>query len=323
MSELSPELRGSTVEVTVRLADGEICEMELPADSAILRELFETLTPRSRPPGSGQPKLIRVPTRDNRAGAYSFSSTQVVAITTTRPALANRDRHFEALQILGPYHSGTCLLFNYQRALYEVHTAYHYCCWKHSLPPTYQDPPTSRDSHPINEKTLRETLFVCMVRLPYFWILSTLRETYGAIAFEDPGDNFGTRLRSPIRWGDETFGNIVEFWNAYYRAYQTHLAPRAPVQYVRLEDLVQTPQRVIETLDQHLERKPTVDIQATIDDIANRPAKVHGRPCVYGERARREYVPENVPKLFEVSDLRFINRNLDAELMHRFHYAFA
>jgi hypothetical protein len=232
---------------------------------------------------------------------------------------------FERIQILGPFNSGTCLVFQYVRALFHVRVQYHTFVWKHSLPPRYRARPASGEKAlPFEppQEVFEGTLFLCMVRLPYFWILSTLRQPYGTLGLRGMGDA-SAALRSPIRFEGRTFANIAALWNAYYDAYREHVVPRAAVEFVRLEDLVQAPERTLQGLGRHLRRREGVDLRRTIAEISNRPAKRDaGRPCVYGEEARREYVPERVPGRFAAHDLDFLNRQLDPELMRAFGYPF-
>lgn len=234
-------------------------------------------------------------------------------------------RRFEQVQILGPFHSGTCLVFNYLHTLFRVRVAYHTLFWKHSLPPGFQrmERGNVRECFAPPDEAFERTLFVCMVRLPYFWLSSMLREPHHVAlkALRDADES--TRLRSPLRLLDRSFSNLPSLWNAYYRGYREHLAPRAALEWVRLEDLVQRPEAVLTRLGGRLQRREEVDVREAIDDISSRPAKIHGgRPCVHGEAARREYVPERVPLRFSGHDLAFVNGQLDPALMRRFDYPF-
>jgi len=231
---------------------------------------------------------------------------------------------FAQVQIVGPFHSGTCLVFLYLQALFDVHVRYHTLFWKHSLLPRFRGLSDNRtcDIAAPPPDVFDWTLFLCMVRLPYFWVLSTLRQPYGIALVDDNAGDASAALRSAIRFEDRIFANHVQLWNAYYRAYHEHLVPHAAVKFVRLEDLVQTPENVLGDLGRCLRRRKDADLDSAIAEISNRPAKVHGGPCVYGEEARREYVPERVPNRFPPHDIEFINGQLDPELMRRFAYPF-
>jgi len=230
---------------------------------------------------------------------------------------------FDRVQIFGPFNSGTCLVFQYLQTVFDIKVDYHTLFWKHSLPPRFRGMSDNRrcDIPPPPPEVFDRTLFVCMVRLPYFWILSTLRNPYRIVYMVEKGGDTNARLRSPIRFEDRLFANSAQLWNEYYRAYQAHIVPRAAVVFVRLEDLVQTPETVLSELGQRLRFRKDVDLQRAIAEISNRPARVHsGEPCVYGEQARREYVPERIPRYFTAHDLALINHQLDASLMSTYAY---
>lgn len=232
---------------------------------------------------------------------------------------------FEQVQILGPFHSGTCLVFNYLQTLFDVRVAYHTLCWKHSLPPEFRRMERGNVREPFAppEEALERTLFVCMVRLPYFWLSSMLRVPHHVALSAAVAEDESTRLRCSLGLLGRRFPNLPALWNAYYRGYLEHLAPRVALEWVRLEDLVQGPENVLTRLGARLKRREGTDLRQTIDEISSRPAKIHdGRPCVHGEEARREYVPERVPLRFDGHDLAFVNGQLDPELMRRFDYPF-
>jgi hypothetical protein len=247
-----------------------------------------------------------------------------VSTAATEPTETER-LPFEQVQILGPFHSGTCLVFNYLQTLFHARVAYHTLCWKHSLPPEFRrmERGNVRESFAPPEEALDRTLFVCMVRLPYFWLSSMLREPHHVALTASRDADEGTRLRSGLRLLGRSLPNLPSLWNAYYRGYLEHLAPRAALEWVRLEDLVQRPEEVLTRLGGRLRRREEVDVREAIDEISSRPAKIHGgRPCVHGEAARREYVPERVPLRFTGYDLAFVNGQLDPALMRRFDYPF-
>jgi hypothetical protein len=89
-----------------------------------------------------------------------------------------------------------------------------------------------------------------MVRSPYFWLLSTARQSY-QIRFDDGATTFSERLRCPVHFDGRRYDNLTAVWNAYYRAYRTHLEP-AGAAFVRLEDLVEAPMTIVRALGQHL-----------------------------------------------------------------------
>ncbi len=236
------------------------------------------------------------------------------------PGAADR---FDYIQILGPFNSGTCLVFNYQKALFQVRCSYHTWVWKHSLPPRWQRHGNHlREDVGPGDPDWERTLFLCMVRMPYFWILSMLRRRYGVAIRVGAGAGLDAKIRAPVRFDRRHYSNFAALWNAYYRACRDHLEPRGALHFLRLEDLVQTPADALARLGERLPGRPDADLAAAIAEISNRPAKQHGGDCVYGEEARREYVPERVPRWFEAEDLAFLNRQLDPELMAFFGYPF-
>jgi len=230
---------------------------------------------------------------------------------------------FEKLQVLGPFNSGTRLMFNYQQAQFEAEADYHTCFWKHSIPPRYREAVDRRTEQILtpSDELFESTLFICMLRLPYFWLLATLRKSYREMRFRDAGIDVGSRLRSPVEFEGRTYPNLTCLWNAYYRAYLEHLVGRrASVRFVRLEDLVQRPQGVLLGLRDFLRPRPGADLEETIRMISNKPAKIHGGPCVYGDEAERLYVPENVPRYLSWADIEYIDQHLDHGLMEAFGY---
>lgn len=225
------------------------------------------------------------------------------------------------VQVLGPYNSGTCLMFNYPHRLTAARTRYHLLWWKHSLPPVYAWADgclwDKADGGPP-EGLLRTTLVVCMVRSPYFWLLSTARHNY-EIRFEDGAETFSERLRSPVHFGRRRYDNLTAVWNEYYRAYRTHLEPTGAA-FVRLEDLVEAPMTIVNALGHHLEILSSPRLEAEVARIAATPAKVHQGPCVAGEQARQRYRVDNVPRLISADDLALINEQIDHALLAAFGY---
>jgi len=229
---------------------------------------------------------------------------------------------FERLQILGPFHSGTTLLFNYQRQLLRVPCRYHWAFWKHSVPPDWGWERGTYWPHggpvPI-EEIFATTLFVCMVRLPYFWLRSCCRTPYN-LRFLDGGADFSARLRSRVRLHATRCASPVELWNVYYRRYLEQLPPESTY-FVRLEDLVADPASVVDRLARLVPRREVADPAAVIERIRSAPSKrIAGEPCVHGREAERRYRLENVPRVIDPADLELINRQLDPALLERFGY---
>lgn len=226
------------------------------------------------------------------------------------------------LQVLGPFNSGTCLMFNYPHHLSAVRTRYHLLCWKHSLPPDFrwvEGCLWDRAADGPPEELLRQTLVVCMVRSPYFWLLSTARQNY-EISFEGGAETVSERLRCPVRFGGRRYESLSEIWNAYYRAYVSHLVPAGAV-FVRLEDLVEAPMAIVDALSRHVEITVSPPrLQAEVARIAATPAKIHEEPCVAGEEARQLYQIHNVRRLMSAADLALVNTQLDHDLLAAFGY---
>ncbi len=228
----------------------------------------------------------------------------------------------QEVQVLGPYNSGTNLMFAYQRRLFDLPAAVHRLFGKHSLPPHYRWGGPGCLWSPGAPMPLKKisatTLLICMVRRPYFWALSTSRRSYG-IAFLDRRRTFADRIRSRVRFQEVTYPNLIAVWNAYYRAYQRHLEPHQ-VLYVRLEDLVEEPHRLLASLGRHLPQQTGIDLDRVIEEVAGTPAKRHGGDCVFGEAAKQEYRAEMVARRIEAEDLTWINQHLDHEIRQRFAY---
>lgn len=165
-----------------------------------------------------------------------------------------------------------------------------------------------------------KVLFVCMVRSPYFWINSTLSHPYN-LSFQTRQRDKENLLRSPVKLRNrQEFKNIIEVWNHYYQAYASHLASKNHVVYIRLEDLVRDTANTLETLDGYLERTPSVDVEYVIETVSGSPSKSHNS---HGEEWEEENRQESIYRFFNNSDLAFINRQLDQELMKKFGYPVA
>ncbi|MEM9302228.1 MAG: hypothetical protein AAGE01_08975 [Pseudomonadota bacterium] len=238
---------------------------------------------------------------------------------TGQPQRAAGIDSITGFQVLGPFGSGTCLMFNYMQQLYAVPGSYDGCCWKHSLPPRYRTV-VNRRSRPFKPDfdAWRTVQFIVMARSPYYWISSLLERAY-EVDFDTPSRKRRDRLFSALSIHGRSFPHVMALWNAYYRAYPRWLVPRAPVRTVRLEDLVADPRRVLEGLGR-LPRDESVDRDALIDRIDATPAKVHGEACVAGDEARARYTEANVPRYFAPDELEFINDGLDPELLRRLGY---
>jgi len=226
-----------------------------------------------------------------------------------------------AVQVLGPFNSGTCLMFNYPHHLTQARTRYHLLGWKHSLLPVYTWADgclwKKADGGP-SEELLRATLVVCMVRSPYFWLLSTTRQNY-QIRFEDGAATFSERIRCAVQFNGRRFDNLTAIWNAYYHAYRTHIEPTGAA-FVRLEDLVEEPMTIVRALGRHLEIMPSPQLEQEVERIAATPAKIHQGPCLAGEQARQHYRIANIPTLVAAADLALINQQVDCALLAAFGY---
>jgi len=226
-----------------------------------------------------------------------------------------------AVQVFGPFNSGTCLMFNYPHHLTAARTHYHLLGWKHSLPPVYQWHPRcpwEETAGGPSAALLYATLVVCMVRSPYFWLLSTARRNY-RIRFENRASTFSERLRSPVELDGRRYDNLTAVWNAYYRAYRTHLEPTGAA-FVRLEDLVEAPIAIVRALGRHVEVLSSPQLEVEVARIAATPAKDHEGPCVAGKEARRLYRMDNVRALISAADVELINRQIDHTLLAAFGY---
>ena len=249
-------------------------------------------------------------------------SPRILALVDQRAPAAPLSDPVAEVQVLGPYNSGTNLMFAYQRKLFEIHHGVHRVFGKHSLPPRYQwgGPGClwSPGSPMPMGKIRKQALFVCMVRRPYFWLLSTCKRSYG-ITFLGGGRSFGDRIRCRVRFQDVRYSCLAELWNRYYRAYEEHLEPHRTV-YVRLEDLVENPGAILDGLNPYLEPRSDVEIDSLISEVADSPAKSHGGNCVHGEDAKMEYQSKMVARRILRVDLDCINEQLDWRLMRKFGY---
>lgn len=81
-----PKAGATSVEVTVHLMGGMSCRAQLASDSELLQDLFRALAGGTRGVPPEPPRLIQLPT-DGGEKAYSFSSTNLVAVETRPPVL--------------------------------------------------------------------------------------------------------------------------------------------------------------------------------------------------------------------------------------------
>lgn len=191
--------------------------------------------------------------------------------------------------------------------------------WKHSLPPALYSYPRISADEPVQSQPqgFPGVLFVCMVRSPYFWVGSSCRHPYD-LSFHTRTKDLGTRLRSPVVLnGRQRFKNIMQVWNQYYHQYEAFLEPDNEVVYIRLEDLVRTPESVIKNLDLFLERKPRIELKHVIDKVTavpTKPQNAYGE--VWEEKNRMAYLSRSISH----SDLAYISHQADQQLMQKYAY---
>jgi len=228
------------------------------------------------------------------------------------------------VQVLGPFNSGTCLMFNYIHRLFRVHTTYNRRFWKHSLPPEYRrfSPQNLLLSFPADAATFANTTFIVMVRNPYFWLASTARRPY-LLRFPRGVETAERRLASTVCFFGREFGHLVDVWSAYYRAYRHELTRRAEVIYVRLEDLVEDPHGQLNRLRQRLPGRCDVDWNAIVRTTFEQPAKAHGEPCTGGDEARRIYQAHRISETLGDDTLASVRSRIDEDLMRHFGYPLA
>ncbi len=228
--------------------------------------------------------------------------------------------HIQHCQVLGPFNSGTSLMQVYLNRLFRNHTLTCFPYWKHSLPPLlYPIPRTSPWQGPQPESTdaFPGVLFVCMIRSPYFWAVSTCKHQYN-MSFQTHSNGFGKRLRAPgVFRKRQGFTNMIQLWNRYYHQYESDLASKNQVLYVRLEDLVRTPLEVFEKLELVLERKPASNLEKVIREVSARPCKAKNAfGQVWEEKNSMEYLADSIDR----RDLAFITSEVDQGLMKNFGY---
>jgi hypothetical protein len=230
---------------------------------------------------------------------------------------------FVGLQVIGPFNSGTSLMYSYPYLLGSIDTGYHYGFWKHSLPPDWVWVPGCRWDRSSGGPTpalLSSILLIAMVRNPYFWIVSTALSGYDVTFLGPSRGGSSERLHCRVRFGSREFANLAELWNAYYLAYAEHLDPFG-ARYVRLEDLVADPYSVVRALGNHIAIDDVVTQRDLIEQIRATPAKDHHREIGRaGEGAAQLYQVANVRRMLGATDLEQINSSLDEQLMTRFGY---
>jgi len=201
--------------------------------------------------------------------------------------------------------------------LYRLSAPDSFPYWKHSLPPDYYAYPDGVGNPvPISPGDFPDVLFVCMARSPYFWAISCCKRPYDLV-FQSLFQDLGSCLRCPVVFRRKRrFPNIIQLWNRYYRAYETHL-DFSQVVTVRLEDLVRTPLDVIRRLDQVLERKPGCKPEWISEKLSATPMMpLNSFGDLWEERNRTQHLLGTIPN----HDLAFIDNQLDHELMRHFDY---
>jgi hypothetical protein len=181
--------------------------------------------------------------------------------------------------------------------------------WKHMLAPdivTLQRTIVSTN----------RTLFIFLSKNPYAWLLSLHRHPYH---FRGPTGNFNVFIRS--EWptvGRENhpnpFPNLVVMWNRKNRSYLqlAHDLPHSLI--LRYEDMVTDPESVINTIAEELEislkNNTFINIQASVKDEKDKDFAWYR--TYYQEERWREQLDDDA--------LRFINRNLDQDVLHTLGY---
>ncbi len=235
-----------------------------------------------------------------------------------RPA-GDEQQPFRHFQVLGPYNSGTSLMERYLNQLFRAPVSSRLWFWKHSVLPNLHVNELDPDLGQLCVRHIlapADTLFVCMVRLPYFWLLTTLRRRYGMV-LKNTNVDFSCRLRSPVHIKRESFDNPVQLWNHYYHRYIEHLESSNQVCFMRLEDLALSPGKVLKGLETVLRRKPGTDLHEKISQISTVPSKDGN---AFGEAWKEKYRLDNVTRLIGSADLEFINNQLDEDLLRKFNY---
>lgn len=226
---------------------------------------------------------------------------------------------FKYCQVLGPFNTGTNLMSRYLNRLYFHAAPVDGKVWKHSVLPRFlnlQGGAGQPDIDLRDELASVPTLYICMVRLPYFWLLSTLRRKY-SLQLRTREIDLAARLRSQVRLRGQVFANPVQLWNQYYRQYERHRGLNSQFVYVRLEDLVLQPEQTLNNLQDVLKRKPGADIRKVIRGVSSVPS-VAGN--TYGTEWKEKYRVANINRMIASTDLGFINSQLDLDLLKSFNY---
>jgi len=180
--------------------------------------------------------------------------------------------------------------------------------WKHCVPPT-----ELICSHPDRDRIL----FVTINKNPYAWLLSLFRRPYENTALDRIKD-LSSFINEPWLTGNREnspayLESPVELWNLKTEGYQ-RLANVAVTVNVRYEDLLDSPMKILQIFENHLERRSNkfelTEESTKSDDVGHKDFDYY----------RDYYLNEHWRKDLENEHIMAINRFLEPVLVENSGY---
>lgn len=251
---------------------------------------------------------------------------------------------FKKVQILGPFNSGTNLMKSLLECGFDVNIGRkgQLWIWKHTF---QMGPKKLRKMKRVGGSN--QVLNIVMVRDPYFWFQSVRRAPY-TIRWKDGVGSRGmsVKLDRLIRMSGEmgycpkvfkhgieekkdydrmkfSFDSLIGLWNHYYRNYvnKMELDRGVNMLFVRYEDLVKDPLKVVCRLESLLRRRSGISDSMLVSSVTDVSKKHDGVTSSNRDEALRKLNSEKMRSgVYGKRALQSIQSQIDRRLMKRFDY---
>lgn len=228
-------------------------------------------------------------------------------------------KKWKKVQILGPFNSGTNLLHQILDQAYKVEVGPigSTIIWKHTIMDAAKVGKLKKNR--VEGKVLGDdVLKIVMVRDPYFWLRSLGKKRYTLESFSRSPDNINDLIVSECKLRSRRYANCVELWNAYYGNYLKHLSPFSSTLYIRYEQLIFEPERVIGVISKYLQLRPMYTQMSEIMKIMQPPS--NSRAKNYKDAVKYNATAENRVDQYSPEVIKFIGDKLDKNLMEKLGY---
>tara|TARA_R100001163_G_C5065074_1_gene202883 strand:- start:1788 stop:2486 length:699 start_codon:yes stop_codon:yes gene_type:complete len=221
----------------------------------------------------------------------------------------NQSRIFNKVQILGPFTTGTNLLYNIINVGYETNICMKGCTyiWKHTI----------CDKPEIIKNLSDNVLKIVMVRDPYFWLQSLKEKKLYTLETDVKNkSDVNSIVTRPCKLRGHTFESPVHLWNYYYKTYLEYL-PKESTIWISYEKFLFEPRKIIGALSRHLKMKSEFDNSKII--------KIISKPSNKRSKGREEALNfnknlNNRKRIFNNKTLNYIESHLDKKLLNLFYY---